>query len=106
MIRRPPRSTLFPYTTLFRSHMVLQLSLLHGAIAPIAKLNIAYQVASFHIPQLGNAVGRNGKNHSAVGTKANLINGAMLPLKSAHYFAGFYIPLVNNRQLFVAGLAA
>src|SRR2546422_7736330 len=24
MIRRPPRSTLFPYTTLFRSHRVLQ----------------------------------------------------------------------------------
>src|SRR3712207_6900596 len=24
MIRRPPRSTLFPYTTLFRSHDVLQ----------------------------------------------------------------------------------
>src|SRR5258708_459344 len=23
MIRRPPRSTLFPYTTLFRSHIVL-----------------------------------------------------------------------------------
>src|SRR2546427_2912653 len=25
MIRRPPRSTLFPYTTLFRSHPFLQL---------------------------------------------------------------------------------
>src|SRR5256885_6223683 len=24
MIRRPPRSTLFPYTTLFRSHLELQ----------------------------------------------------------------------------------
>src|SRR5690554_7643800 len=24
MIRRPPRSTLFPYTTLFRSHAVLE----------------------------------------------------------------------------------
>src|SRR2546426_3435995 len=24
MIRRPPRSTLFPYTTLFRSHVVVQ----------------------------------------------------------------------------------
>src|SRR5260221_4567036 len=24
MIRRPPRSTLFPYTTLFRSHQALQ----------------------------------------------------------------------------------
>src|SRR5256885_11466523 len=28
MIRRPPRSTLFPYTTLFRSHFV---SYLHNA---------------------------------------------------------------------------
>src|SRR5260370_4191424 len=28
MIRRPPRSTLFPYTTLFRSHRVLQLAVL------------------------------------------------------------------------------
>src|SRR2546425_6455904 len=26
MIRRPPRSTLFPYTTLFRSHQVLKVS--------------------------------------------------------------------------------
>src|SRR5258708_24300500 len=26
MIRRPPRSTLFPYTTLFRSHTTLTLS--------------------------------------------------------------------------------
>src|SRR5690349_23074904 len=25
MIRRPPRSTLFPYTTLFRSHQVLRI---------------------------------------------------------------------------------
>src|SRR5258708_33633250 len=29
MIRRPPRSTLFPYTTLFRSHLV-HLGLLRG----------------------------------------------------------------------------
>src|SRR3712207_6901480 len=28
MIRRPPRSTLFPYTTLFRSELVLELDLL------------------------------------------------------------------------------
>src|SRR2546430_13756572 len=28
MIRRPPRSTLFPYTTLFRSHVHLLLQLL------------------------------------------------------------------------------
>src|SRR5256885_17245366 len=30
MIRRPPRSTLFPYTTLFRAALGRDLSLLHG----------------------------------------------------------------------------
>src|SRR5256885_6292948 len=30
MIRRPPRSTLFPYTTLFRSQIVLTVPLLVG----------------------------------------------------------------------------
>src|SRR3712207_8753378 len=30
MIRRPPRSTLFPYTTLFRSQHPLAVALLHG----------------------------------------------------------------------------
>src|SRR5256885_5606678 len=29
MIRRPPRSTLFPYTTLFRSHGIIQLPTNH-----------------------------------------------------------------------------
>src|SRR3712207_8385072 len=32
MIRRPPRSTLFPYTTLFRSEVRLRLARLAGAI--------------------------------------------------------------------------
>src|SRR5256886_17670985 len=31
MIRRPPRSTLFPYTTLFRSHQARQITLGTGA---------------------------------------------------------------------------
>src|SRR3712207_8631028 len=39
MIRRPPRSTLFPYTTLFRSHVVVEVrearadELLHLGVA-------------------------------------------------------------------------
>src|SRR5256886_16006161 len=37
MIRRPPRSTLFPYTTLFRSHAVLEEEL-RGVHALIAEL--------------------------------------------------------------------
>src|SRR5256886_15046112 len=34
MIRRPPRSTLFPYTTLFRSEMVAQLRHFFGLDQP------------------------------------------------------------------------
>src|SRR2546430_8599900 len=32
MIRRPPRSTLFPYTTLFRSLRIGEILLAHGAV--------------------------------------------------------------------------
>src|SRR5258705_3370173 len=34
MIRRPPRSTLFPYTTLFRSHHSVSAFAGSGAVAP------------------------------------------------------------------------
>src|SRR5256885_7948458 len=37
MIRRPPRSTLFPYTTLFRSEEALQIRLLEEGHLPIAR---------------------------------------------------------------------
>src|SRR5690625_6191930 len=49
MIRRPPRSTLFPYTTLFRSNIVLQ-DLPEGPFTATAKLTMpgaeAYQQRS------------------------------------------------------------
>src|SRR3989449_8474509 len=39
MIRRPPRSTLFPYTTLFRSDGALQgLAIAHEDVRPVARL--------------------------------------------------------------------
>src|SRR5207249_8372696 len=36
MIRRPPRSTLFPYTTLFRSNVVLVVAHLGGTLPYLA----------------------------------------------------------------------
>src|SRR2546428_12764084 len=47
MIRRPPRSTLFPYTTLFRSHVAQQLPDRLGAhpdlerVGPVLLLELA-----------------------------------------------------------------
>src|SRR3712207_7127346 len=38
MIRRPPRSTLFPYTTLFRSQAGVDVEVLPGPSAPITAL--------------------------------------------------------------------
>src|SRR5256885_11768457 len=40
MIRRPPRSTLFPYTTLFRSHIAPEVSVngrLRSGVPPLAR---------------------------------------------------------------------
>src|SRR5256885_3788360 len=60
MIRRPPRSTLFPYTTLFRSNLVLSL-------LDLLNVNIPYTLLTFdktqtfvptNIPLLGDAPDR------------------------------------------------
>src|SRR5690349_22119005 len=45
MIRRPPRSTLFPYTTLFRSH-VRAANGDYTARAPLGQDNLLWQIAS------------------------------------------------------------
>src|SRR3712207_8247025 len=39
MIRRPPRSTLFPYTTLFRSGTPVVIAWLVGALVRMSRLN-------------------------------------------------------------------
>src|SRR5690242_21432517 len=44
MIRRPPSSTLFPYTTLFRS-----LNLWSHALAPVAELPVLEVVSATHL---------------------------------------------------------
>src|SRR5258707_4634154 len=39
MIRRPPRSTLFPYTTLFRSYEDLRVPRRQGAVVPAHRVH-------------------------------------------------------------------
>src|SRR2546426_7757906 len=45
MIRRPPRSTLFPYTTLFRSSRVFAVAFLGIAVAGLVSLIATWQSA-------------------------------------------------------------
>src|SRR2546422_6053765 len=53
MIRRPPRSTLFPYTTLFRSH--------HGLVRVHRHERGAFHPVPGDEPQLVGLVGRVGR---------------------------------------------
>src|SRR3712207_7088701 len=51
MMRRPPRSTLFPYTTLFRSHLALEalLQALHGGVElALQRLDLGHHRVVLH----------------------------------------------------------
>src|SRR5439155_21933386 len=70
MIRRPPRSTLFPYTTLFRSNFFIALSSLKSDLAMLIRIFhgvIEQIVESFLQPRAISAdrgqVGRNIDDH-------------------------------------------
>src|SRR5258708_29162582 len=52
MIRRPPRSTLFPYTTLFRSRRCIGHCSHHGDFSTEALLDIAYRRSEEHTSEL------------------------------------------------------
>src|SRR2546422_11158085 len=55
MIRRPPRSTLFPYTTLFRSHR-LQTRLRAGEVRASKSVGIMPDFAAVSMPWRVNVV--------------------------------------------------
>src|SRR5688572_4132748 len=87
MIRRPPRSTLFPYTTLFRSHALRNNASHIDAVEPhrtIAKLLINELAADndslFHQPQVKLHITEPRSFLSAVNRKYGLIQ---LPLTGA-----------------------
>src|SRR3712207_7415881 len=58
MIRRPPRSTLFPYTTLFRSHHVV-LAVPSGAVHSLGRVVARPQIDGDRLEAQGGKVGGN-----------------------------------------------
>src|SRR3712207_7450294 len=83
MIRRPPRSTLFPYTTLFRSSMGATLegdARIRAAINQFARRAVAGLAAS-HGGSLVRLVERESTNPKASYAKKSL-GGPCIPKKS------------------------
>src|SRR5256885_6439152 len=95
MIRRPPRSTLFPYTTLFRSDLLLTvhtatngsfsvpISLLVGTAGTATRVN---QTNDLAIPDIGtvessNKVSRSEEHTSELQSPCNLVCRLLLEKK-------------------------
>src|SRR2546430_12961783 len=73
MIRRPPRSTLFPYTTLFRS-------LVHLVEQPLERPGRVRQAAG----QLGEIRARSEEHTSELQSQSNLVCRLLLEKKNSH----------------------
>src|SRR5258708_8039575 len=84
MIRRPPRSTLFPYTTLFRSILLL---IIDGIIGFVIVLPLTIVIA----PLVAAGVAFANGNQQA-GTAALAISGAMTIVRSEEHTSELQSP--------------
>src|SRR5256885_7646679 len=75
MIRRPPRSTLFPYTTLFRSHPA------HPRVYRAAELSAVHQIDD----ELRLAIQRSEEHTSELQSPCNLVCRLLLEKKKKEY---------------------
>src|SRR2546430_9175749 len=81
MIRRPPRSTLFPYTTLFRSHVRLRERIERNAESSGARPQQAprrLRRLFHHVPELP---GRSEEHTSELQSQSNLVCRLLLEKK-------------------------
>src|SRR5256885_12049197 len=90
MIRRPPRSTLFPYTTLFRSHTVLrelatQKHLVHQRLiheVPVVRVDLIQVTGTGEEPP---PFDRSEEHTSELQSPCNLVCRLLLEKKNTHY---------------------
>src|SRR2546429_3635326 len=84
MIRRPPRSTLFPYTTLFRS-VLRQLGDAEGAAAEgRTGMEIAKQKTSDQAALFATNSGRSEEHTSELQSRLHLVCRLLLEKKKKH----------------------
>src|SRR2546430_5959201 len=100
MIRRPPRSTLFPYTTLFRSRALVVEDELFGAGH---RRELRYTVASFRGP-LEESGGpwsddlRSEEHTSELQSQSNLVCRLLLEKKKKKKQVNSYVSVYPSRH--------
>src|SRR2546427_9256122 len=96
MIRRPPRSTLFPYTTLFRSqkakggHGSISASISTSLIASLITLNLGVGCAASCWPIFGGAAG--AKKNCEIGVGFSFAALSVFRLRRAEAASALWIP--------------
>src|SRR3712207_8273359 len=78
MIRRPPRSTLFPYTTLFRSRIVLR-----GSVGAAPTMLLLRSAACASISGISRASGRSEEHTSELQSRQYLVCRLLLEKKKS-----------------------
>src|SRR3712207_7066730 len=96
MIRRPPRSTLFPYTTLFRSPE--RIAEVHRAVAERDRVDRRQvelatgrltKVAPRHLERLGARVDRSEEHTSELQSRQYLVCRLLLEKKKLYRYKSF-----------------
>src|SRR2546430_7822312 len=83
MIRRPPRSTLFPYTTLFRSVLSEEVAASLGvSLVPISAVYERSDFITLHLPLTGETRHLRSEEHtSELQSQSNLVCRLLLEKK-------------------------
>src|SRR5258708_24369912 len=100
MIRRPPRSTLFPYTTLFRSHYVYRYKPLpDGFVRDVDQLRRSMPRLSDEAIQVGlqSLVAQLDDGHSM-----QLIDRKSTRLNSSHQIISYAVFCLKKKKLEIA----
>src|SRR5256885_7391291 len=94
MIRRPPRSTLFPYTTLFRSA--------RSHLAADPEGGVMRRPAPSRVRWL-ILLARSEEHTSELQSPCNLVCRLLLEKKKIKYLAHYFSRLANSQRLVVQG---
>src|SRR2546427_4616849 len=81
MIRRPPRSTLFPYTTLFRSHQLADDGVLERQVGRRREALHPVPAAQRRGPRKAHEDGRSEEHTSELQSQSNLVCRLLLEKK-------------------------
>src|SRR5256885_8962896 len=99
MIRRPPRSTLFPYTTLFRSEVVAEGHLAFDVLEPAHPVRVAARELDGGLEGgAEHGLGRNLRRHVTTHAVAYRVDRKSTRLNSSHLVISYAVFCLKKKN--------